>query len=73
MIGAPDAHAKNYSLLLGVGGRALLAKMYDVASGLCYDELRRKGRLAMAIWGEHRFGRVGRGAIAKYAGRDDRQ
>lgn len=71
VIGAPDAHAKNYSLLLGMGGRALLARMYDVASGLCYEELRRKGRLAMAIGGENRFGRVGRGAIAKYAGRDD--
>lgn len=71
VIGAPDTHAKNYSLLLGVGGRALLAKMYDVASGLCYDELRRKGRLAMAIGEEHRFGRVGRGAIARYAGKND--
>lgn len=70
-IGAPDAHAKNYSLLLGRDGAALLAKMYDVTSGLCYEELKRKGRLAMAIGGENRFGRVGAGAIARYAGKND--
>ncbi|MDO4806368.1 MAG: type II toxin-antitoxin system HipA family toxin [Coriobacteriales bacterium] len=70
-IGAPDAHAKNYSLLLGKAGGVLLAKMYDVASGLCYDELRKKGRLAMPIGGENRFGRMGRGAIERYAGKND--
>jgi serine/threonine-protein kinase HipA len=68
LVGAPDAHAKNYSVLLGRGGEALLARMYDVASGLAYDELRRKGRLAMSIGGENRFGRVGYGAIARFAG-----
>lgn len=66
LIGAPDAHAKNYSLLLGAGSNAVLARMYDVASGLAYDRLRRKGRLAMAIGGENRFGRVGSGAIERY-------
>lgn len=69
LIGAPDAHAKNYSLLLGPGrGEALLAPMYDVASGLAYEGMRRKGRLAMAVGGENRFGRVGRGAVERYAG-----
>ena len=68
LIGAPDAHAKNYSLLLGPRlGEALLAPLYDVASGLAYESLRRKGRLAMAIGGENRFGRVGRTAIKTYA------
>ena len=67
LIGAPDAHAKNYSLLLGEGRDALLAPMYDVASGLAYESLRRKGRLAMAVGGENRFGRVGAGAITRYS------
>lgn len=68
LIGAPDAHAKNYSVILGPDCDALLAPMYDVASGLAYDRLRRRGRLAMPIGGENRFGRVGSGAIRRYCG-----
>lgn len=71
LIGAPDAHAKNYSLILGNGRNAVLAPMYDVASGLAYENLRRKGRLAMAIGGENRFGRVGAGEIHRYIGGND--
>ena len=66
LVGATDAHAKNYSLLLGENGDTLLAPLYDVASGLAYEGLRRRGRLAMAIGGENRFGRVGSGAIRRY-------
>lgn len=40
IIGAPDAHAKNYSLLLGNDGAAMMARMYDVASGLAYERMR---------------------------------
>ena len=47
IIGAPDAHAKNYSLVLGKGTNAALAPMYDVASGLAYESMRRRARLAM--------------------------
>ena len=57
----PDAHAKNYSLLLGPDNDRIIAPMYDVASGLAYENLRRKGRLAMEVGGENRFGRVGSG------------
>lgn len=66
LIGAPDAHAKNYSLLL-LPGAITLAPFYDIASGLPYtykDEynvVRKKDgleRAAMAIGGERRFGRV---------------
>ena len=71
LIGAPDAHAKNYSLILGHGHNAAVAPMYDVASGLAYESLRRRGRLAMAIGGENRFGRVGSGAIHRYMGEND--
>lgn len=67
LIGAPDAHAKNYSVLLGGGGDALLAPMYDITSGLCYESMRRDGRLAMGIGGENRFGRMSRKALSKYA------
>ena len=67
LIGGTDAHAKNYSLLLGKGNDAAIAPLYDAASGLAYNRLRRRGRLAMSIGGENRFGRVGRGALARYA------
>lgn len=67
LIGGTDAHAKNYSLLIGQNGDAMLARMYDVASGFAYDRLRRHGRLAMVIGGENRFGRVGSGALERYA------
>lgn len=71
LIGAPDAHAKNYSLLLGADNNAILAPMYDVASGLAYERFRRRGRLAMSIGGENRVGRVGSGAVERYAGAHD--
>lgn len=46
LIGGADAHAKNYSLLLGSGAR--LAPLYDIASALPYwDE--REIRLAMKV------------------------
>lgn len=66
LIGAPDAHAKNYSILLQGSGYALLAPLYDVASGLPYESLRREGRLAMSIGGENRFGRMSANALSRY-------
>lgn len=66
LIGAPDAHAKNYSLILTPGPDALVAPLYDVASGLAYDTLRRKGRLAMSIGGENRFGRMSGNALERF-------
>jgi serine/threonine-protein kinase HipA len=59
LLGAPDAHAKNYSLLL-VGRLSRLAPLYDIASGLTADQ---SGRLrfpkaAMSIGGERAFGEV---------------
>lgn len=59
LLGAPDAHAKNYSLLL-VGRLSRLAPLYDIASGLTADH---GGRLrlpkaAMSIGGERAFGEV---------------
>ena len=55
LIAGTDAHAKNYSALLGAG-RVRLAPLYDVASALPYDDLYLP-RLAMAmrIGGEYRI------------------
>ena len=71
LVGAPDAHAKNYSLLIGREGTAMLAPMYDVASGLAYERMRRRARLAMSVGGENRVGHVGASAIRRYAGEGD--
>lgn len=61
LLGAPDAHAKNYSLLLARRS-AILAPLYDVASGLTYrkNDSLRFPRAAMSIGGERRFGAVQR-------------
>lgn len=60
LVGAPDAHAKNYSVLL-LGDEVRLAPLYDVASGLPYDatdEFSGLRNAAMAIGGNRRFGYV---------------
>lgn len=68
LIGAPDAHAKNYSVLL-LGDVVRLAPLYDVASGLPYERhnLPGLGASAMAIGGERVFGEVGRRHIERFA------
>jgi serine/threonine-protein kinase HipA len=53
LIGGTDAHAKNYSVLIGAGGRARLAPLYDIASTLPYDFDFKKLRLAMKIGGQY--------------------
>jgi serine/threonine-protein kinase HipA len=60
LIAGTDAHAKNYSVLHGGGGRVRLAPLYDVASALPYDELDpRRIKLAMKIGGEYRVRDIG--------------
>ena len=50
LIGGTDAHAKNYSLLIGGGGMVRLAPLYDIASILAYPDIDpRKAKLAMKI------------------------
>jgi serine/threonine-protein kinase HipA len=59
LIAGTDAHAKNYSLLLG-GPHVRLAPLYDVASILPYDEFdMRKLKLAMKVGGEYKLGQIG--------------
>ena len=60
LVGAPDAHAKNYSVLLA-GRDVRLAPLYDIASGLPYDAERADSEIhqsAMAIGGQRDFGSV---------------
>jgi serine/threonine-protein kinase HipA len=60
LIGGTDAHAKNYSLLHGAGGRIRLAPLYDLVSALPYFEPR-KIKLAMKIGGTYRMHDIGAG------------
>ena len=56
LIGGTDAHAKNYSFLIGDGGTVRLAPLYDVASALGYRTLAmQKLKLAMSISGKYRI------------------
>jgi len=68
LMGAPDAHAKNYSLLHLDSRRSILAPLYDSASGLPYDLTPgRPLRMAMSIGGENRLGFVGRAHVSRFA------
>jgi serine/threonine-protein kinase HipA len=56
LIAGTDAHAKNYSLLLGDGGGVRMAPLYDLASVLPYADVDlEKAKLAMNIGGEYRL------------------
>jgi serine/threonine-protein kinase HipA len=58
LIGGTDAHAKNYSLLIGAGDEIRLAPLYDLSSQLPYPELIEQ-RLSMKIGDHHEIRRVG--------------
>ncbi len=68
LLGAPDAHAKNYSVILN-GAEATLAPIYDVASALPYDPATGTdtARVAMPIGGRAKFGEVTLHHVAKFA------
>jgi serine/threonine-protein kinase HipA len=56
LVGGTDAHAKNYSILIGAGGRVRLAPLYDLASILPYDEFDPvKLKLAMKLGGKYKI------------------
>jgi serine/threonine-protein kinase HipA len=58
ILGAPDAHAKNYSLLLR-GRDVRMAPLYDVASALAHpDFYEPKIKMAMRIGGHYELGKV---------------
>ncbi|TAK48720.1 MAG: type II toxin-antitoxin system HipA family toxin [Xanthobacteraceae bacterium] len=67
LIAGTDAHAKNYSLLLG-GHRIRLAPLYDVASILPYDGFDfPKIKLAMKIGGEYKLSQINLHQWQKFA------
>ena len=55
IIAGIDAHAKNFSMLIGAGGQARLAPLYDIASELPYDSDFEKLKLANKIGGKYRL------------------
>ena len=60
IVAGTDAHAKNYSVLIGRGGRARLAPLYDLASALPYPDIDpRRMKLAMKIGGKYRVHEIG--------------
>lgn len=68
IIGGSDAHAKNYSLLIGSHKSCRLARIYDVASALPYPVQHpiQKLRLAMKIGSEYRISRIDRHQWEKF-------
>ena len=56
LIVGTDAHAKNYALLIGAGGRVRLAPLYDLSSALPYSQIDiKRAKASMKIGGEYLF------------------
>jgi serine/threonine-protein kinase HipA len=77
LVGAPDSHAKNFSVLL-VGDTVRLAPMYDVASVFPYEteQSSELNKLAFAIGGARVFGTLTArnwGTLAVQAGLDEQR
>jgi len=53
-----DAHAKNFSLLLGMNQQVRLARLYDIASYLPYVDRRKDCRFAMKIGGYYKDAQI---------------
>ena len=69
LVAGTDAHAKNYSFLIGARGRVRLAPLYDLASALPYDYMDfQKLRLAMKIGRSYRLRDIGGRAWRRFAG-----
>lgn len=66
LVGAPDAHAKNYSVLLGMKGQAVLAPLYDVVSAFPYREPKDRIKMAMSVGGENEIGKLGARHIRRF-------
>ena len=58
LIGGTDAHAKNYSLLIGAGDEVRLSPLYDLSSQLPYPELIVQ-RVAMEIGDRYDISLIG--------------
>ena len=72
LIGATDAHAKNYSCMHLVGDDLFLAPLYDLASIFPYVRRQRGARsAAMAIGRERRLGRLCGSHVRRFASQCD--
>jgi serine/threonine-protein kinase HipA len=62
LISGPDAHAKNYSLLIAAGSQVRLAPLYDLTSSLTYPALisPHKAKLAMKIGSKYKIKDIAR-------------
>lgn len=59
LIGGTDAHAKNYSVLIGSRGLVRLAPLYDLASIFAYPEVDPgRTKLAMRVADKYRIGEI---------------
>jgi len=59
LVGGTDAHAKNYAVLHGGGGRIRLAPLYDLASILPYDAIDvGRAKLSMKVGGSYRLAEI---------------
>jgi serine/threonine-protein kinase HipA len=69
LVGATDAHAKNFSVLIAAGAQVRLAPLYDISSALPYPKQvdLRRANLAMKIGGEYRMREIGRRNWEKFA------
>src|SRR5262249_55982354 len=68
LIAGTDAHAKNYSVLMGANANVRLAPLYDIASILPYKRMNlMKAALAMKIGGTYRLRQIGRRQWQKLA------
>ncbi len=67
IIGGTDAHAKNFSMLIGASGRARLAPLYDMASTLPYSFDPRRLKMAARIGGKYLLEEVCSRHWAKFA------
>lgn len=56
--GAPDGHSKNISVLLGRGGERFVAPLYDLATGLTYEQKSVDRAVALSIGGERHASRM---------------
>ena len=67
IIGGTDAHAKNFSMLIGAGGRARFAPLYDIASTLPYGFDPKKLKMATRIGGKYRLEEIHSRHWSKFA------
>lgn len=67
LVGAPDAHAKNYSVFLSDSAGPVLTPLYDVASIFPYMRPDQVYKAAMGIGGETRFEHLSADDLRRYA------